>query len=153
MRHDLNKDRYLRMRLEELHPDLHNLVSKLIGMGGRYCNIPFDSLNKRIFDEGTVYINQVKEFPMDAQQCHKNAWQLHTEKGYSLHSGYVLGTDDNWYRHSWVIDRDNFIIETTYPKETVNYFGISLTELNFLEFLIMTGQCHSKYCRGIPSPL
>jgi hypothetical protein len=149
----MNTDYYIRRMLLELHPDIQNLVSKLIGMSGRYANIPYDLLNMRICNEGTVYTNQVKEYPMDAQQCHKNAWQTHNEKGYSLHTGYVLGTDENWMRHSWCIDNGGYIIETTYCKETVNYFGISLTPQEFLEFLLMTGQCHSKYCRGIPRPI
>ncbi len=145
----MDNDLYIRKRLNELHPDLSNLVSKLVGFGGNTVNIPYDSLNKRIFLEGVIYKNKAKPHAMNRELCHKNVFSLHTQHGWSLHSGYVLGKNNAWYRHSWCLNDNNEIIETSYPKATKLYYGIPLNEQEFLEMMLLMGQVHITIGTGL----
>jgi hypothetical protein len=54
----MDNDLDIRTRMNELHPDLSNLVNKLVDFGGNTVHIPYDALNKRMFYEGVLYKNK-----------------------------------------------------------------------------------------------
>ncbi len=139
---------YIRTRMNELHPDLNHLVEKLVGYGGNTVHLPYDLMNKKIFYEGMTYNMRSFPYPMD-DNCHRNAWNLHTQHNYSLNTGYVLGTDESWYRHSWCINENQEIIETTYGEDTKLYYGIPLMEQEYLEMLLQMGQLHISIGVGL----
>jgi len=150
----MDNDMYIRTRMNELHPDLNHLVEKLVSYGGNTVNLPYDMMNKRIFDEGGTYWNDIIPYAMGSKElCHKNAWELHTQHGWGLNTGYVLGTDNAWYRHSWAINKNFEIVETSYPENTKLYYGIALDEQEYLEMLLLMGQIHVTISvGGFPSP-
>lgn len=57
-------------------------------------------------------------------RCHDNSLKLwaRNRNEYTLVTGYGMCVDDQtWYRHSWLIDVDGSIVETTKPRDV--YFG------------------------------
>ena len=69
-------------------------------------------------------------------QCHKNSimlWKTHKKK-YKMMTGYALSEKGTWHQHSWLIDENNRIIETT--EKRVKYFGYVLNSLESETFLI-----------------
>jgi len=54
---------------------------------------------------------------MDCNRCHRNCETLFIDgKIKELHTGYALGDDGLWTQHSWGVDSNNKIIETTKPR-------------------------------------
>lgn len=67
-------------------------------------------------------------------QCHSNSgWQWHTHKTYRIVTGYGLGPDDDlWRQHTWILDSQKQIIETTVARRA--YFGFILTKSESKQF-------------------
>lgn len=67
--------------------------------------------------------------PGDKNKCHVNAGRLSMENpNWTMMSGYALA-HDQWFIHSWLIDENEHIIETTcctYGEEDcyVLYYGV-----------------------------
>jgi hypothetical protein len=64
---------------------------------------------------------------MRAISCHENAARLwESDPGrYRIMTGYAFTEDDHlWRQHSWSLDQDGTVIETTFPREI--YFGYIL---------------------------
>ena len=54
---------------------------------------------------------------MDNSQCHQNSFMLLLNKNIKqMNSGYALSADGLWRHHSWCIDMNNNIIETTIKR-------------------------------------
>ena len=64
-----------------------------------------------------AYDNDIIMKVMEACQCHENSRKL-LKKGKIkyLHTGYALSSDSLWREHSWGVDFDNKIVETTEPR-------------------------------------
>jgi hypothetical protein len=66
--------------------------------------------------------------------CHDNAallWLLGTAD--AIGTGYALSDDGLWRQHSWGVDGDGRVIETTCPR--VRYVGVTLAGQDALEFV------------------
>ena len=64
-----------------------------------------------------AYDNDIIMNVMETSQCHENSRKL-LKKGKIkyLHTGYALSDDSLWREHSWCVDFDNNIVETTEPR-------------------------------------
>ncbi|MTD47152.1 hypothetical protein GKE82_23405 [Conexibacter sp. W3-3-2] len=61
-----------------------------------------------------------------AHGCHANAaFLVQAGRAHTLATGWALSDDGLWRQHSWALDRDGLIIETTEPRQ--QYFGVELT--------------------------
>ena len=62
-----------------------------------------------VYDNDDIIVNVMEEY-----ECHSNSKKLMKQgKIKQLHIGYALSTNGLWYQHSWGIDFDNKIVETT----------------------------------------
>lgn len=60
-------------------------------------------------------------------QCHDNSFRLLLRDNIKeMHSGYALSNDGLWRHHSWCIDKDDNIIETT--SERLVYVTCTITD-------------------------
>jgi hypothetical protein len=74
----------------------------------------------------------------EPSQCHENSLRLHEKypNKYKLMSGFALTDEDGmWRRHSWVMEADGTIVETT-PIIRSQYYGV---ELDLATFKSMVG--------------
>lgn len=68
-------------------------------------------------------------------QCHRNSadiWVRHPDD-YTITVGYTLSDDGLWRQHTWLINNDGAVIETTVGR--VGYFGFRLSISESLYFL------------------
>ena len=71
--------------------------------------------------------NEIKMIEMEQSQCHDNCMSLLAiRKAKEQHSGYALSDDGLWRHHSWCIDDDGNIIETT--KIRLIYITSTITD-------------------------
>lgn len=57
--------------------------------------------------------------------CHENSARLAKEQGMTCWTGLALSLDGCWRVHSWAVNKDGAVVETT--VERVLYFGIPLS--------------------------
>jgi hypothetical protein len=59
----------------------------------------------------------------EPSQCHRNVARIwkRDKRGCTIYSGFALHDDQMWRRHSWLVDKNNRIIETTVKAK--KYFG------------------------------
>lgn len=137
-------------KLMMLQPCSKELGYKLTQLGGNIVAISLDPLSDRFIREGTVYNQQPILNKMKEGMCHVNIWELYKKHSdYTIHTGYVL-VQNVWYRHSWLIDHEDNIVETTYPTNDVSmYFGIWVSPEEFLDLLLRMGLIHMQYQYGL----
>ena len=136
-------EEYVANRLNELQPCSKKLGTILCQLGGNRVSISLDPLSERLIKEGVVYKQQPVYAKMRDLMCHANVWEFYVKQPNStIHSGYVL-QKDTWYRHSWLINHNNNIIETVYNLKDVSlYYGIQLKPKEFLDLLMRIGLVH-----------
>ena len=62
-------------------------------------------------------VRELKMIKMEDCRCHDNSLQLYLSgKVVEIRSGYALSADGLWRHHSWCIDSDGRIVETTVPR-------------------------------------
>jgi hypothetical protein len=63
---------------------------------------------------------------VDRNSCHKNVARLFVSHPgeFRIASGFALGIDGMWQSHSWLVEKDDFIVETTVPR--MIYYGTVL---------------------------
>jgi len=67
----------------------------------------------------------VKLYKMTEGYCHDNCDELFGRNLIKkIYTGYALSYDGKWRFHSWCIDHDDNLIETT--SERIMYFGVEL---------------------------
>ena len=60
---------------------------------------------------------ELKMTPMKVSRCHDNSLKLYMSgKVSQMRSGYALSGDGLWRHHSWCIDKEGRIVETTEPR-------------------------------------
>ena len=60
--------------------------------------------------------------------CHDNCMRMAaTDSTLTHHYGYALGADMCWYQHSWLVDVDDQIVETTLPR--IAYLGMPASRM------------------------
>jgi len=103
--------------------DALKLHARLISMGGWAACMRDIRLAPILLTEGTIVsgadAEMVKGRPSD---CHENCRELVSwDRTLVAHYGYALSDDGIWREHSWCMQRDGRIIETTVAR--VAYFG------------------------------
>ena len=95
---------------------------------------PSDSEEIAKFDQmqiDTPKADEVKLMPLIDSECHKNSMVLlYLGVAIEMRSGYALSDDGLWRHHSWAIDKDGRIIETTMERLAYATCNI-VTELKF----------------------
>lgn len=72
--------------------------------------------------------NLIMKHNMQRSGCHDNCDELFKKdktKSCNIYTGYGLSDDGLWRNHSWLVDKNNNIIETT--CERLIYFGYKMT--------------------------
>lgn len=60
--------------------------------------------------------------------CHDNCMRMAaTDPTLTHHYGYAVGADMCWYQHSWLVDMDDRVVETTLPR--IAYLGLPASHL------------------------
>ena len=97
-------------------------IDKLI-LGTHIVAAPGDCLNsqKDIFDQDfvmTITNNNFLVKLMETSQCHKNCENLfkNNDEIIQWHIGFALSNDRRWRSHSWCVNINNTIIETTVTR-------------------------------------
>ncbi len=72
-------------------------------------------------------------------QCHRNSSKLwfNNQSDYSIVTGYVC-VADRWYEHTWLLDKDNHIVDTTLKNGSA-YYGVLLSRKEAKEFAANEG--------------
>lgn len=82
------------------------------------------------FDSIHIPNGLTKLTKMQDSKCHDNCVDLYLlNKTNRIFTGYALSDDGLWRFHSWIIDKDDIIIETT--KERLIYVGYESTSEYF----------------------
>lgn len=108
----------------ELH---RQLESVLLGYGGRHLVCLPDAQMQRLIDEGIVMRGRALMRRGKPSSCHENvAWMWgNNHRDYRIATGYALSDDGLWRQHSWLINSDGRIVETT--EKRVLYYGYMLS--------------------------
>jgi hypothetical protein len=104
------------------------LIKKLLLIGGHTVTMPeIEEDLAKIIERGTApSINHLYVMKGRESQCHENSancWDANRDRS-SIMTGYAL-LDGMWVQHTWVLDKEKTIVETTTPREA--YFGFELT--------------------------
>lgn len=111
------------------------LKDKLLSIGGKEVSFGRDTDEeiKRMLEDGKLFQNQVVKIKGFANQCHFNtatAYDMSRKDKYKhlddfkIVSGYALD-DDIWISHSWGLNQQNKLVETT-PEIFKKYYGYIL---------------------------
>jgi hypothetical protein len=111
-------------------PARQQLRDKLLSYGGeealvRTSDIPSDEIT-RLMTRGEFWTGSKADFnKMRAINCHGNSVCL-MEKGLGeVVNGYALSQDGMWRNHSWLLQSNGRLIETTVRRKA--YFGVVLS--------------------------
>ena len=105
------------------------LCAALLSYGGEAVVVLFEeeNANELFARHGEIVNFKSLKFKIgEERQCHENSaklWKSNEDK-FCLMTGYGLSDDGLWRRHSWVIDDEADVVETT--LERTLYFGIRL---------------------------
>lgn len=104
------------------------LETKLLTIGGKELVYMPDrpEMLRLLIDLGQVFdASRVRMVRGKKSRCHENAEALYRKgKGkYRLAYGYGLTSDGLWRQHSWLLEQDGTIVETT-VRRTV-YYGLA----------------------------
>lgn len=127
----------------------HDLKALLLRRGGQRVELDSDLCPRAIPEEGEVLFLDDAALLLSGGRlvpagtrvefragrpcaCHANAAALFSEhcddndleERLDLVTGYALGEDGVWWRHSWAQRRDGTVVETTEPRAA--YFGVTL---------------------------
>jgi len=111
------------------------LKDKLLSIGGKevFFGRDTDEEIKRMLEDGKLFQNQVVKIKGFPNQCHFNtatAYDMSRKDKYKhlddfkIVSGYALD-DDIWVSHSWGLNQQNKLVETT-PAIFKKYYGYIL---------------------------
>lgn len=114
------------------------LRDMLLKIGGKETFIEDDDPDFRNYFQRGVLLDRESDILLIGElcQCHKNSinlWSTNKNK-YRMMTGYAMSSHGNWHQHSWLIDENDNIIETTAKRE--KYYGYILTESEAEDFLI-----------------
>lgn len=116
------------------------LKQKLLSVSGHVVVLHFEEDLQKILSRGRFYRGyNSRTMKGDPCGCHRNAanlWSVNRRK-LSIVTGYALSVDGGWRQHSWCVDEDHKVIETTTKR--VLYFGFPLTPAEAAIFLYNNG--------------
>lgn len=102
-----------------------DLKTKLLNEGGSavILVVNLDKKYDELLNKGEWFYLLSGVVKMRPSQCHDNVDELvKTNSRYKEYSGFALSEDGAWRFHSWVVDGDKGVIETTSPR--LAYYGI-----------------------------
>lgn len=112
------------------HEDLKEL---LFGFGGDAVITPGVEPDKeKLMTRGVLVSGEGSILHGHNSACHYNASMNFKNLGHAIMTGYALSDDGVWRQHTWNVDGDGIVIETTEMR--VAYFGFTLTDDESLEF-------------------
>mgnify|MGYP000406868450 CR=1 FL=1 len=112
-----NSHKNLNEILNELAPDTH-----IVAVPFEHIEINNVTNKCELFD---TRIHDIKLIKMENSRCHDNCEILFNScNSNKLYSGYALSQDGLWRFHSWCVDKNNCILETT--QERLIYYGIQI---------------------------
>lgn len=109
----------------------------LLGLGGTKVVVQNDGYGPLILKRGRLITpKQVKSKKGQAHQCHLNSSleYLRQYPAYQIATGYTLGENGLWYRHSWLLAPNDVIVETTVNWQL--YYGVALDETETARFVL-----------------
>jgi len=100
----------------------------------------------------SVFEPAARLLPGDDNACHGNVAVLWIDGQIaSIGTGYALSDDDLWRQHSWGVDADGVVVETTFPRS--GYVGIVLpARVPSIRFAGSNAQEHLKAAVRSPGP-
>jgi len=106
------------------------LWKRLMAKGGQAVVFPLSMDGEPHLDEllsrrATFSKDKARMILGVRNECHGNACILESREGYKVGTGYALSPDGLWRQHSWAIDQDGRIVETT--ERRVAYYGFTMT--------------------------
>jgi hypothetical protein len=103
--------------------------------------LELDPYAEKIFQQGLLFKPE-KMFCLDMPlgQCHQNVANVfannENEEGDKLYTGYTQQYQGGgWMQHSWIVDKEGFIVESTSSDTYPQYFGIELKDEDLGLFL------------------
>lgn len=124
----------------EVPPEVERLSEHLLSIRGALVCVPFsENQITAILARGEVASGDgVQRFLGRQSECHGNSARLWRRSFGRLRiiTGYALSGDDQmWRQHSWVVDQQGRVGETTETR--IMYFGIRLTFLESVRFALV----------------
>jgi hypothetical protein len=117
---------------------LSELKDRLVALGGEFVILPMleEDIDK-ILDRGEAFYPPILMRPRVSGQCHMNsaimwAHENGPRKRLRVATGYALSDDTIWRQHSWIVDGQGRVRETTLPREI--YYGFVMTERESWDF-------------------
>lgn len=119
-------DIYLNENIENI-----DLKTKLLSYGGKSVKLGLDSDDEinRMINDGILFDVDIVLLHGQKSQCHRNVadkYKKLSSSGFKIVSGYAL-YDDEWVQHSWGLNKNGDILETT-GNEYQLYYGYILTD-------------------------
>lgn len=111
--------------------DLQELCARLLDLGGTAVVVPLPEASASSFwvaKGRLVPHTRIHSVEGEDRDCHTNSAKLWRQRGEHLRigTGYGLSPDGMWRRHSWVMEGESEVIETTIPRD--KYFGVILDD-------------------------
>lgn len=109
----------------------------LLDIGGKQTKVELDDPDfYNLFTRGYL-IDSPSDTIISGEmcQCHKNSaflWET-AKRRYRIMTGYALSSSGIWHQHTWILDSNDTVIETTVKRE--KYYGYVLTPLEAETFL------------------
>lgn len=100
----------------------------VLAHGGTHVVPPVkpDPLLDFLREKGTLTTDAAELVDGDRSDCHRNAVRLWRQgAAAAIGTGYALSDDGLWREHSWGVESDGRVVETTEPR--VAYFGVTMS--------------------------
>ena len=111
------------------------LKRKLLEVAGQAVCLRYEEDIIPITNRGQFFRGyNARKMRGDPCQCHSNSanlWDRNRDK-LSIATGYALSDDGMWRQHTWCVDRDNRVVETT--EDRLLYFGFLLSYADAEQF-------------------
>jgi hypothetical protein len=136
---------FLRARLREMtreQPALRVLRKRLLAIGGLELVAPVEpdpDLDKVLERSRPADGRNARRRRGLPSECHSNVAQLcrRSDGALRIATGYALSPDGLWRQHSWGVEPDDTLVETTQPR--VLYFGFVLGGREARRFITLCG--------------
>jgi hypothetical protein len=122
----------------EVPPHLQLVAATLLAIDGDRVELPYGDMgDRRLARDGQVF-NQRRQpaaaaRPGTARERVAALWRR-DRAAHTICTGYALGDDPTWRRHSWAVHRDGYLVEPTEPRR--RYFGVPVTGLRAVRFAL-----------------
>ncbi len=124
---DLDRKKFLLTRpwFSVPHKQVNKILTKMVP-NTHIVSTPFEHIDlDKIIKKGKLIKGYTLIHEMELGRCHDNCEILLAKKEITnIYSGYALSDDGLWRFHSWGINLDGDIVETTTPR--LLYYGVTL---------------------------